>query len=226
MKTRIYVVLLMLVAAAVVFAGCNFNIGGDSNNVVRGTGNRVPHTIDADGFTGINISGAYDLTFQQASDFSVILEVHENLLEYLETEVRSGVLHVGFARRITLAGDSTPRLRVYAPYLDSLVAEGAVSANMELHVDRLDINIAGAANVNLVGSTNTLNIHAEGAADINSFDMAASDVTLTMEGAGNADIYASETLHVSLSGVGRVRYDGDATVTRNIAGLGSIARRS
>ena len=214
---------ILLAAAALMLSGCVSMAGG---RAVSGSGPMVLHEIPAQGFTGLYIGGGYDLTFHQAPEFSVSIEVQENLFNYLEAQVRSGVLHLSFSRNITTTPGNTPRVRVYAPYLDSLSVRGAVNANMDLHVSRLDIDISGAGNLTLVGSADVLDINAGGAANINAFDMIARDVLVNMNGAGNADVYASNTLDVDISGVGRVRYDGDPVVTRNITGLGSISRRN
>jgi len=185
----------------------------------------VSYDITATGFTGLNISGAYDLTFRQAPDFSVTLEIQSNLFNYIETDVRGGVFYLSSTRGFTIISGNTPQLVVYAPDLNKLNFAGAVNADMYLHVNRLDINVAGAGNVTLTGSAETFNIEIAGASDISAFDFIAANATISVAGAGNADIYATETLDVSIAGVGRVRYDGDATVTRSVAGLGRVQRR-
>ena len=222
MSKKIFVLvaaLVVLVVAAVALTGCNMG-------TTQGTGPMVTHEISADGFTGINITGAYNLTFTQASYFSVTLEIQENLIQHLDTNVRGGVLHVGFSRGISTTGGNTPRLYISAPYLDSLLVEGAASADMTLDVDTLDVEIEGAGNVTLTGTANTLNVVIEGAGNIRAFDMVARDVVINLEGAGNADVHATDTLNASISGVGRIRYDGSPTVTRNISGLGTVTGRN
>jgi len=221
MNKRFYALVVMLVVAVAVFAGCNA-IGGS----VQGTGPMVSHDITAEGFTGLSIDGGYDLTFTQSPYFSVSIEIQDNLFEHLDASVRGGVLNIGFSRNISTTSGNTPRLYVSAPYLDSLNVRGAVNANITLDADELDVDVSGAGNVNLSGSANNLRISIEGAANISAFDMVARDVTISLEGAGNADVNATETLNASLSGVGRIRYDGDPVVTRNVTGLGTISRRN
>jgi len=221
---RFYGLTLLMGAAILLLSGC-IRIGGGVGGV-QGTGAMVPHEISAEGFTGLSISGGFDLTFTQAPYFSVTMNIQENLINYLETPVRGDVLHLGFSRNISTTGGNTPRINIYAPYLDSLDVRGAVNANMVLYVERLDIEVAGAANLNLSGSAETLNISAEGAANIDAFDMTARDVTVSLEGAGNVDVHATDTLNASLTGVGRVRYDGDPAVTRSVTGLGTVSRRN
>jgi len=182
----------------------------------------VFHDITEVGFTGLNISGGYDLAFRQSPDFSITLEIQSNLFNHIETSVRGGVFYLSATRSFTTTSGNTPRLVVYAPDLNSLHFAGAIDADIYLHVDRLDVSVAGAADVTLAGSAETLNIETAGASDVNAFELIAANATISVAGAGDAEIYATDTLDISIAGVGNVRYGGDAVVTRSVAGLGSV----
>ena len=227
MRKGIIVLVLLLTKMIVAFSGCvgNVRVGGIIDTI-QGSGDMVTHTIQVDGFTGIDIGGAYELTFQQSPNFSVVLEIQENLIEYLETSVQNGVFRLGSSANFRTTGENTPHLIISAPYLDYVSLAGAVNGNMNLQVDSLEINLAGASNLLLSGSANALNIHSAGASNISAFEMTATNATINVAGAGNVDIYATDTLHVSIAGIGQVVYDGEPQVTRSVAGLGTIERRS
>ena len=211
---------IALLFLLVLLAGC----AAGGRRVVRGEGPRVPFTLAVADFTGLSVSGGFDLTFRQGP-FSVELEIQENLYELMEATVVNGVLELGFSRTISTTASNTPRLTIYAPDLQELRVSGAVSGNMQLAVDALYINIAGAANLTLGGSATQLEIHSAGAANVNAFNLRTVDAVISVAGAGSVDVYASGTLDVSIAGVGHVRYDGDAVLTRSVAGLGSIRQR-
>ncbi|MCL2621403.1 MAG: DUF2807 domain-containing protein [Defluviitaleaceae bacterium] len=215
----------VLAASLLVFAGCDGNIG---INTVRGTGSMNTHTIDASDFTGLNISGAYYVTFRQADDFSVTLEIQDNLMNYVETSVRGGVFHLGSTRNFNTARGNTPRLYVYAPTLDELRTSGAVSANVTVDLDgkHLEIHSSGAADITLVGSADSLDIRTSGASNVDAFEFIVLDATINVSGAGDVRVYASNTLDANISGAGTVRYDGNPSVSRSISGAGSIRSRN
>jgi len=215
---------VIFAATLMVLSACTVNSGGV--NSVRGTGDMVLYDITETGFTGLNISGGYELTFRQSPDFSVTLEIQSNLFNYIETSVRGGVFYLSSTRGFTTSSGNTPQLVVYTPDLDSLHFAGSVDADIYLHVNQLDVNLAGAGDVTLAGSAQTLNIETAGASDISAFDLIATNATISIAGAGNAEVYATDTLDVSIAGVGNVRYDGDAVVTRSVAGVGSVQRRN
>ncbi|MCL2364747.1 MAG: DUF2807 domain-containing protein [Defluviitaleaceae bacterium] len=213
---------ILLLVATLFLSGCI----RDSRRIIRGEGPLMAFTLDFTDFNGLNLSGAHDLTFRQADAFSVVLEIQENLYEILDARVRNGVLEIDYTRSFTTSGrNTTPRLTIYAPTLNSLHVSGAVNADIILDTDSLTVNISGAANLSLEGTANVLNLSVAGAANVDAFEMRAVDATVSVAGTGQVDVYASNTLDISIAGVGRVRYDGDATVTRSTAGLGSIRRR-
>ncbi|MCL2199756.1 MAG: DUF2807 domain-containing protein [Defluviitaleaceae bacterium] len=215
---------VLIFTALALFAGCvSANPGVRS---VRGRGNMETHTIRATGFTGLHISGGYELVVGQADSFSVNMYIQSNLFEFVEAEVRDGVLYISSTRNFNTGARNTPRLYVNAPDLNSIFVQGAVDADIVLDVATLEIDVAGAANVILAGGrAETLSISIAGAANVEAFNFTATHATVNVAGAGNADIYATDTLNVSIAGVGSVRYDGGAEVTRSVAGLGTVRRR-
>ncbi|MCL2604075.1 MAG: DUF2807 domain-containing protein [Defluviitaleaceae bacterium] len=220
---RIFVLSLLILTASVLLTGC-INVGG-SVRTVRGTGNMVTYTIDAADFTAIEMDGAYNMTFRQADAFSVTLEIQSNLYRHVEIGAERGVLTINSDRNFSTTPANTPRLIISAPDLNSLDISGAANADITLDTDRLNVGIAGAAKLTLEGSVNRLNIAAAGATSVNAFDFTANAVTVNVAGAGNVDVYASETLDVTISGAGRVRYDGNPDLTRNVTGVGVVTRR-
>ena len=65
-----------------------------------------------------------------------------------------------------------------------------------------------------------------GAGNVSAGDLKAKDVDVTMSGAGNANVYASNKLDATISGAGSVTYAGDPpTVNKNVSGIGSIAKK-
>jgi len=213
----------LLIAALVVMTGC-ITTGG-SGRAVTGRGSMETFTIDAIDFTGINIGGAYNLYFNQVPTFSVELEIQSNLFEHIEANVRNGVLTFDSNRTINTTSGNAPRLTITAPDITYLNIRGAVSGDLHMDVDTLDVTISGAATLTLAGTVHDLTVTSLGAADINAFDLRAVRATVTVSGASNVDVYASETLNAALSGVGRIRYDGDAEVSRRVTGIGTITRR-
>ncbi|MDR2168091.1 MAG: DUF2807 domain-containing protein [Clostridiales bacterium] len=238
MNKKIFMLALALMTGLFVFAGC-----GEA--AVRGRGDMVNRAIPAADFTGINIYGDFELIFRRADTISVNLTMQENLFEYLESEVRGGNLRVRTTQTIRTDAANTPRLYINAPFLDNIVVSGAINAvdwddiraenlnidisgaaNVDFYIEAQNINIvvAGAANLVVSGRSDTLSLNAAGAANVEAFALTVHDAVVTLAGAGQVDINATDYLDVRLSGVGTVNYMGRPSVARNITGLGRINR--
>jgi len=195
-------------------------------NVIQGSGNIVSHEIQASGFTGINVGGGYKLTFRQSDDFSVVLKIHENLIQYLRTSVTDGLFHLNSDEDFQVGDDDRPHLSITAPDLTLVVFSGSINADMDLNVENLQITTAGASKMTLSGSADILKISTAGATKIKAFGMTARDVSIKTAGSGKAEICVTDTLHVNIAGSRKIVYDGEPQVKQSIAGVGTIERRS
>jgi len=222
-RTRLNVittVVLALTMGILLLSGCNLQ-----STLVRGHGKMMSHSIQSDNFTGLNINGAYELTFLQSPEYSVTLEIQENLFQYVKVDVQDSVLQISNSVKFYTNARNTPRLIISAPDLNSLDFYGAVIANMDLNVDILNVSLSGAGDVTLTGSANILDINNSGAASIKTYNMISKDVSVSVTGAGIVEVFASDTLDISISGVSMVRYDGDPQLIQTVSGMGSIERR-
>ena len=217
----ITVLVLSLTMGVILLSGCEFD-----STVLKGRGEIQSYNFQTERFSGLNISGAYEIIFLQAAEYSIALEIQENLFQYVKTDVLDDVFYISSSRNFYTTTKNTPRLTISAPDLKSLDFSGAINANLDMYVDSLCISISGASEVILNGSAKTLDINNSGAAIIKAFNMISNDVMVSITGAGVVDVYASDTLDLRISGVGHVRYDGEPQLTQSISGMGSFEKRS
>ena len=224
MKKKLTFYSLLLTGIATVLSGCSVSINPQG---VRGTGEIESRDFEVENYTAINISGVYEVIWQESETASVTIEMYENLFEFLEISTNGDTLHIDSSRAINVrSNDVTPRIYLYSPSLEavsfygaltaenwdtvygqnfSLNVSGAASAELNLNVEVLDVDLSGAGDLDLTGNINTAN--------------------LVVSGAGSIDIDVIHYLNVNLSGVGRVRYGGNPTITRNISGVGTLEQR-
>ncbi len=90
-------------------------------------------------------------------------------------------------------------------------------------METLDVEIAGAGNLNLSGKAETLDIECAGAGTIRAYKLMADTVKLEIAGVCNARVHAIESLSVDMAGVGTVKYMGNPNnISIDKAGLGSV----
>ena len=222
----------LLILGATVLTGCDvgintdgLSIGGNSNSIIRGTGNLVETDFDIDAYTEVKIDGAFQVIWRESDEFLVTVETSENLLEHLEIQVDNGVLLITSRRGIGINwGES--RIYLFSPSLEALNVQGAVTAKNwdTIRSERFAIEVAGAASVDLDLEVDVVEVNVAGAGDLSLLgSIQTADISIA--GAGNIDIDVIGSLSVEIAGTGSVTYGGNPTVTRTILGIGTVGQR-
>jgi hypothetical protein len=215
----------VLVAAVVVASfGClDTGNAGSSSDCLEGSGvsKTVERTVDE--FRAVVVDGVFDVTIRAHKKTPLSLTADDNLVSHIVTEVKDATLHIRPDRSI--CAKSAMRITVGTDALESLSAAGANDITLEkLAEDRLELRIDGSGSVSASGRSQALSAEIKGAAELLAGGLKAENVRITVSGAGDAEVYASKSLHVVISGAGDVVYDGNpADVQREISGWGEVS---
>jgi hypothetical protein len=215
MKRKI--VVLLLVACGLVLSGCKFNRG------IAGSGVRKTEKRDLKSFNAIDTTGAYeiDVTCQKPASFEI--EADDNNLPLIKIEVRDGILFVSSDQ--PYHSSKSTILRMTLPDLNSVASHGAGEIKIaDARSNDLKIVSTGAASVVASGAATSVTISSSGAGKIDTSNLRAEKVRIDGNGASNIDVYASQQLDVSVSGVGNVSYSGNPkVVNKHVSGIGSVS---
>jgi phage shock protein PspC (stress-responsive transcriptional regulator) len=99
-----------------------------------------------------------------------------------------------------------------------------VLRTQDLNIDHLDLEVNGAAVVNLAGKGRLLEIESNGASTISAYEYDVEEVDLQISGAASCYIKASEQIKGKAAGLSRIRYKGKANVDVEVDGLASFKR--
>ena len=214
------VTLLMIVAALVAsFSACHIGKG------VKGSGNLKTEKRDLPAFKAIDTTGAYhvDVICQKPASFEI--EADDNILPLIKTDVRDGVLYVTVEK--SYDPSKAVRLRISLPELTAASSRGAGEVTIQdAQSDDLKIESMGAASIRAAGKVKNATISSSGAGDIDTNRLQAEKARVTVAGAASVNVYASEQLDVSVSGVGSVTYSGNPkTVNKSVSGIGSVSKK-
>jgi len=89
-------------------------------------------------------------------------------------------------------------------------------------LDTLRVDVNGTGSVTLAGAAKLADLTINGAANIKGFDLIAEAASAFINGAGNCEITATETLDAEINGLGKVVYGGEPAVSKRIQGLGEV----
>ena len=241
-----------LLALAIIIVGVAAYIMIVSSNGAFRPGDEAAEThlssqknIQLEPFTGIDILGAFKVKLIQDEQQLLEASGDEGLVEAVRYEVQNGTLKIWMEKHARKAGDlqlyihsaefhklnihGTSELESQTPIRGEsleLRISGTGDVNLDLYVKRLETRVSGAGDLDLKGTAEALEINLSGAGNIDAEELLAQRVEVRISGTGNADVHASESLDVSISGLGNVTYSGEpTTLNKRISGMGRLNKK-
>jgi hypothetical protein len=234
--------LLISVCSLTIFSSCHFFHG----ERIKGSGNVIAQSRSFSDFTGVEVSSAIDLYLKQDAAFAVKVETDDNLQQFVLIKVENGVLKIKLPDNTSL--DETGKLKVYvsAPLFKSMEASGACNIfsensltsgepvtidlsgscgiQLDIKAQKISAGLSGACNVKLKGEAKEFFVEGSGSSDIKCFDLATEQTKIDISGSGEAEVFASVKLDIQTSGSSEVKYKGNATVSQDVSGSGSVKK--
>ena len=203
-------------------------VDGQIRRTVYGNNQVVKKERDAGNFSGLRVSSGIDVYLKQTDDESIVVEADENLHEYIQTEIRDGILNVYTEANIreaemkrvyvtmrdinslktTSAGDIIGETPVKTEKLE-LSASSAGDIKLEVYAKEIEANISSSGDVTLTGEVDILDATLSSAGDLNAFGLEVREADVSASSAGDADISVSERLSARASSAGDINYRGN-----------------
>lgn len=206
--------------AAFTLTACNVaGLGG-----LRGSGIIRAETRDIGNFGQVVVSGDARVYITQGDRPSLVVEVDDNLLEYVRTEVDDFTLRLGFAGTVGGYAPTQPltfRLTVRRLQNLELDGDGSIEAT-NINVPRLVMEISGDGRVRLTGKVDEQFVTLNGSGAYDAAGIESETARVRINGSGAALVRASESLTARLNGSGRVSYYGQPQVSQDITGSGQV----
>lgn len=240
---------LAAAAAAAIFLGGCVGVSFQSprsgmRDSIKGEGPMTTVEYETGDYDSVEIEGGdFELVYSSAPSGKVIVEIQENLAEYLSVAVRNGRLIVGSDTYLQTDPDDMPRITIAAPVLreirsggsltirqaDTVTADsftldssGACDVTLTLEVGAVNMAISGAGLANLSGRSESADISVSGAGSVEALGLETREARIELNGSGSAGISCAESLEVEISGAGSVRYKGSPRIRQDISGAGAV----
>ena len=204
--------------------------------------------FDLKGFTAIEFNNDFKATVKKSNDFSVSVELSEELVPYLDVRVSKGTLIVELRNvpaKLTILKSNVVNATVTMPELKGVTLNGAAKLTvadsfdlgnenftlstagtsevkqMEIHANNATLSLLGASRVHLNGDFVTVSIQSSGTSRLD-LSADADDLVVKSSGTAVSEIDGSfETLDLDLGGTSNVTLKGEAedmTVVASSAG--------
>jgi hypothetical protein len=217
------VVLLLLLGAA---AGC----GSSSGAEVVGSSAVTTKAFDLSGFTALRVDNDFSATVSRGDAFKVSVTVNENLVQYLQVEVKGDTLHIGLDPSVDYRLTNL-RADITLPRISGAEASGASDVYLAdfSSTDALSLKVSGASQLSLEAvKAGAVTFDGSGGSRIEG-TLACDDLSGAVSGASTATMIGSaSTAKLGASGAGKLLMNNfaikDATV--NLSGASEAAIRA
>lgn len=199
-------------------------VGGCHMPGVPGNGDITSETRTVTEFSAVEAGGMFDIQWSNGPAGAVVI-TDQNLLSRITTKVEHKTLRIDWDTQ--LRPTKGIKIKLTSAALTGVELNGAVRfAAAKLSGDTLSIEGNGATRIALDGTIANLTTSLNGASRLDAENLQTRSCEMSISGAGRADVTATETLKVAISGAGKVTYAGNPpTIEKNISGAGSIKRR-
>lgn len=176
---------------------------------VRGTGVSADKDYNVTDFSGIRVSGGFDVILVQGNTEGVTITAQENLFEYITVEVVQGVLNIYTEENVMAT--KPMKARISFKLIDRLKVSGGgdIICETPLNVPQLDTEISGGGDLTAEVNTEELRCHMSGGGDA-SLIGTAGKIDIDMSGGGDLKTLV-DVNHVSCNLSG----GGDLTLKSN-----------
>lgn len=205
-----------------------FGLSACSIMVLTGSGHVVSEERPVGSFNEVSFSGIGDMVVAQGEQEQLKIEAEDNLLPYVRSEVRDGMLRVYYDHSNLQFIHPTRPIRVLVTVKDVSALHLSGSGKMtseKLTSDQLQLDVSGSGEMKLNTLTaNTINAKISGSGSCELNGEAASQ-KIVISGSGNCDVSGlkSRTVRIDVSGSGKASVRADEALDVNVVGSGAVA---
>jgi hypothetical protein len=244
MKKKYSFISIVVVLTISVFA-CQFNpVIISTNDTIRGSGIVVEEERTVRDFNSVTIRSFGNLIIEFGDEESLRIEAEDNLMEYIETDVRGDTLVFSTKNGYNLKPSEPVRYYLTMVELEEILIYGSgdIEASVvdvdqlsikiwgsgdiefdELMSDEFKIEIFGSGDINInSGKVTEEEIRIPGSGDVSVGDLRAESADVKISGSGDVTVWVTDYLKVRILGSGNVKYYGDPSVDLSASGSGDI----
>jgi len=213
---------------------------------IKGDGNVVTEQRTLSGFNQLEVNGVFNLYISQGDSESVKIETDKNLLKLIETKNNGSKLIIKMetngksidATKINVfltvkniqklefntIGNIETTSVLKANNLE-IIGSGVGNTKLELNCLKVDGNFSTVGNVVLKGKIQNLTMSNTGVGNLDALDLNTDTLVLTSTGVGNVEVNVEKEISIISSGIGNVKYKGNAVI-KNIdaSGIGRVKK--
>ncbi|MBU0674338.1 MAG: DUF2807 domain-containing protein [Proteobacteria bacterium] len=188
-------------------------------------GNEIVATVERPlpPFAILEVSGDFTVNVTSGARAQKLsITADENLIPLIST-ISQGSKMTIYPER-PLCSDIGIVLNIQVNSFYALIAAGSDSIKISnINTGKFSLMFTGNGDVTLQGIAQSFDADIPGSGELIAQELKAKEVSITMSGNGVSNIFASETLKVTITGISDINYFGQPKViTKEIIGIGSL----
>ena len=189
---------------------------------LKGSGKIISENRELTNFSSINLIGGIDVNIKFSDKYNCTVVSDENLIPYIKTEVVNNNLQISINKNYSSIEGI--EVNVNAPEYDKVSISGSGDINiLDFKNNNLSLNISGSGNITGNGEVETLVVKINGSGNLMSKEIKSKFATITINGSGDAEVFASDSISAKINGSGNIKYFGNPeNVDSIINGSGDI----
>ncbi len=208
-------------------SGCHVSLNGLGPGV-QGSGLKVTDVRAVPEFTKVRVRNSANVIIQIGDEQSVEVEVDDNLVDVITTDVSGGEMTVSSDGSYSTNLGVT--VRVTVPKLEAASINGSGDITVSgLAAEKFEATVRGSGDIRVVGTATRIEAKVTGSGDIDLSQLNADTGAAKVTGSGDISICVSEKLDARVTGSGDIRYGGhsgsEPKVDESVTGSGNISKR-
>jgi len=175
-------------------------------------------------FTGIDASGAFEITVVKGNSEALTIEANDNVMPYVRSEVKNGVLRLYLEGKVPRRVNKTVKATVVMRDLDKVSLSGAckITANDLFTPKNFEGNCSGSSNMTINVNTGHLSIKTSGSSNLQIKAIVNGDTKINVSGSSKINLVgSSKNLTIDLSGASNLKAEDFNVGTATIKSSGS-----
>ena len=212
----------LLITLAVIIIIIFFIKNNLTKKNIQGSGNIISESRELNNFTSITLLGSIDVNIKTSESNNCVVVADDNLIPYIKTEVINNKLNVSLNE--SYSSEEKLVVNINTPNYDEVSLSGSGNINiLDFKHNNLSLNISGSGNITGNGEVETLVVKINGSGNLMGEEIKSKSATITINGSGDAEVFASDSISAKINGSGNIEYFGNPeNVDSIINGSGDI----
>jgi len=227
--------LVILFTAVLFLSACRYKTG---------SGNIVTEVRETGSFTGVSVSGGFEVELRQSGNEEVVVEADDNIIKYINTKVGKGELVINLDD--LNVHDAHLKVLISAPSINSIkVSAGSdflvkdelksgekirLKASSGSHIKsavdapEVEADASSAGEISISGRTRDFNAETSSGASILAKELLSENTVVQASSGSTAKVHASVKLEAKASSGASITYRGAASVQKSTSSGGAVEK--